>query len=86
MPEICRFLGIVIKMFYGDHPPKHFHVEYNDYKAFISLDSLEIVEGKLPPTVLRLVKKWAKLHKRELLDNWERAIAREKLKKIEPLE
>jgi len=86
MPEICRFLGIVIKMFYGDHPPKHFHAEYNDYKALISLENLEIIEGQLPPNAYKLIKRWAKLHRQELLENWARAVVREELNKIEPLE
>lgn len=57
MPEICRFYGILIKMFYADHPPKHFHVEYSEYKAMISIDSLEIIEGKLPLQAYNLVKR-----------------------------
>jgi len=60
MPEISRFLGIVIAMFYNDHAPPHFHVKYNDFRASISLDSLEILEGSLPKRVQALVVEWAR--------------------------
>lgn len=49
MPEISRFYGIVIKMFYDDHPPPHFHAEYGSYKAEVSIDSLSVTKGRLTP-------------------------------------
>ena len=49
MPEICRFLGIIIAMNYGDHPPPHFHARYGDFKAMIGIAALQLVEGRLPP-------------------------------------
>lgn len=55
MPIICRFLGIIIKMFYNEHAPPHFHVEYNEYKASIEIQTMGISEGKLPPKVASLV-------------------------------
>lgn len=67
MPEICRFLGIIITMYYNDHPPPHFHVRYNQQKAIIEIESLTILEGKLTPRVLDLVIEWATIHKSELL-------------------
>jgi hypothetical protein len=66
MPVICRFLGIVITMYYHDHAPPHFHVRYGDLKARIALDSLGLVEGKLPPRVLGLVTEWGSLHSRRI--------------------
>lgn len=66
MPEISRFLGIIIKMFYADHPPKHFHAEYNHYNALISIDDLKIIEGSLPPRVHKLILEWARQQKRTL--------------------
>ena len=49
MPELCRFYGIVIRMYFGDHPPPHFHAEYGSEKAAISIDDLSIIKGSLPP-------------------------------------
>lgn len=86
MPEITRFLGIIITMYYNDHPPPHFHVRYNEQKAIIDLNSLSILQGKLSPRVLGLVVEWARLHQAELRENWERAKNQQPINKIEPLE
>ena len=86
MPEVSRFLGIVIKLFYEDHNPPHFHAEYGESMALIDIRTLTVFSGRLPPRVLGLVIEWATLHQRELLDDWERARAREVLQKIAPLE
>ncbi|BCL37248.1 DUF4160 domain-containing protein [Nostoc sp. MS1] len=86
MPEICRFLGIIITMYYNDHPPPHFHVRYNQQKAIIEIESLTILEGQLTPRVRDLVIEWATLHKSELLENWQFARQNDPLTKIEPLE
>ena len=48
MPEVTRFYGIVIKIFFGDHPPPHFHAVYGESNALVSIESLEIIEGDLP--------------------------------------
>jgi hypothetical protein len=85
MPEICRFLGIVITMFYNDHGPPHFHASYGDYAVTISIRE-ESVTGTLPKRALRLVLEWCQLHKEELLKNWELARQRKPLEPIEPLE
>ncbi len=84
MPEISRFYGIVIKMFYDDHNPPHFHVEYNEYKAIITIED-GIVEGKLPRRALNLVYEWLDLHKSELQGNWNRIENGETLVRISPL-
>ncbi len=86
MPEICRFLGIVIKMFFNDHNPPHFHAEYGDDIAQIDIRALSVIGGKLPPRVLGLVIEWATLHQQELLQDWELAQAQQTLHKIAPLE
>ena len=86
MPEISRFLGIIITMYYADHPPAHFHVRYNQQKALIDIENLSVLEGKLTPRVLGLVIEWAALHKKELLANWQRAKEQQPLEKIQPLE
>lgn len=64
MPEISRFLGIIIAMFYKEHNPPHFHVRYNEYKATISINDLALLEEKLPPKVLGLVIEWAAFTKK----------------------
>jgi hypothetical protein len=86
MPEISRFLGMIITMYYNDHPPPHFHVRYNKQKAIIDLNNLSILQGKLSPRVLGLVVEWATLHQAELIENWERAKNQQPINKIEPLE
>ena len=86
MPEICRFLGIVIKMFYDEHNPPHFHAEYGSDVALVDIRNLAIFSGNLPPRVTGLVIEWASLHREELLRDWERAQNHEALQNIAPLE
>ncbi|MFQ5592853.1 MAG: DUF4160 domain-containing protein [Anaerolineae bacterium] len=86
MPEISRFFGISIKMFFGDHPPPHFHAEYGEYKAVIDIHTLVAIGGYLPPRVLGMVIEWASLHRDELLDLWDRAADGQSLYKLPPLE
>jgi hypothetical protein len=86
MPEISRFLGIIITMYYNDHPPPHFHVRYNQQKAIIDIETLSILEGKISPRILGLVIEWAAIHKTELMQNWELARLQEPLEPITPLE
>ncbi len=87
MPELSRFYGIIIYMFVKDHPPPHFHVKYNEYKALIKITDGEIIEGKLPRHALRLVQDWTELHQDELMSNWiESSKDNPEIKKIKPLE
>jgi Domain of unknown function (DUF4160) len=86
MPEISRFFGIVVAMYYNDHPPPHFHVRYGRQKAIIELETLGILEGQLSRRAFGLVKEWAAMHQAELADDWDLARQREPLNKIEPLE
>ena len=86
MPEISRFFGIVIKMFYDDHNPPHFHAEYGEYLALIDIRTLSVFSGRLPPRVTGFVIEWATLHQQEPLADWDKARAREELQKIAPLE
>lgn len=85
MPELCRFLGIVIKMFFKDHSPPHFHAVYGDQEAVFSVDSLEMIEGELPPRVKGLVIEWASANHDQLRDNWELMTKHQKFKKMKPL-
>ena len=73
MPIISYFFGIVITMRHNDHPPAHFHAEYQGVEALVGIANGEILEGKLPRSAARIVKEWTAAHRRELLDNWERA-------------
>jgi hypothetical protein len=85
MPEISRFLGIKIFMFFNEHNPPHFHVEYNEYKASIDITTFGVLEGKLPSKVLGLVVEWAEDHQNELLENWNHIKETGEWHKIEPL-
>jgi hypothetical protein len=86
MPEISRFFGIIIKMFWDDHNPPHFHAEYDSDRAQIDIRTLSVFSGRLPPRVMGLVIEWATLHQQELFADWEWARARQELRKIVPLE
>jgi hypothetical protein len=85
MPEISRFYGIVIKMFFDDHPPPHFHAQYSGHQAVIGISTLAVISGRLPARALGLVAEWASLHQEELLLLWRKAKNLEPLHKIEPL-
>jgi hypothetical protein len=86
MPEISRFFGISIKMFYGDHAPPHFHARYGEHKVVIDIQTLVVIGGYLPPRALGMVIEWALQHQGELLDLWERAANCQPLYKVPPLE
>lgn len=86
MPEICRFFGIIITMYYADHQPPHFHVRYGEQKALIAIDTLTLFRGHLSPRVFGMVMEWAAAHQDELKENWELARQQAPLRRIEPLE
>ena len=85
MPEISRFLGIIIAMFYKDHAPPHFHAIYGEYEITVEIHS-GVINGRFPMRALGLVLEWLELHKDELLDNWQLLEEMKPLKKIAPLE
>jgi hypothetical protein len=86
MPEISRFYGIVIGMFYDEHRPPHFHVRYGEHEAVVRIGDLGLTEGRLPPRVLGLVIEWAAKHREELMKNWEAIEKGHPMSKIAPLE
>jgi len=86
MPEISRFFGIIVAMYYNEHNPPHFHVRYGDYKAEIDIRRLCVLAGKLPPRALGLVIEWATQHQDDLMEDWELARQDAELKAIAPLE
>ncbi|HHR85671.1 MAG TPA: DUF4160 domain-containing protein [Candidatus Acetothermia bacterium] len=85
MPEISRFFGILIKMFFDDHNPPHFHAFYGEDQVLVDIRSMSVFAGHFPPRALGLVIEWATLHRQELLENWQRAVNQEPLAKIDPL-
>ncbi|MDE3001395.1 MAG: DUF4160 domain-containing protein [Gemmatimonadota bacterium] len=85
MPEISRFLGIVIGMFHREHGPPHFHAAYGEYQITVDIRT-GAVTGQFPRRALSHVLEWYELHRRELMENWELAEQRLPLNKIPPLE
>ena len=86
MPEICRFFGIIIRMFFEDHEPSHIHVEYQGQKAVFDLKG-NIIKGELNSrTAIKLVREWIDLRYNELQEDWKLAKAGKVLKKISPLD
>jgi hypothetical protein len=85
MPELSRFYGIVIRMFWADHPPPHFHAIYGEHEAVIDILTSEIIAGSLPLGAHSLVGQWVAMHRQELLEVWQLARESKPLRKIEPL-
>ena len=85
MPEIARFYGIIITMYYDDHNPPHFHARYGDESVVVSIATLSILEGRMSPRALGLVIEWAAQHKEELIEDWDLAKKNQTPKKIDPL-
>jgi hypothetical protein len=85
MPEICRFYGIIVAMFFDDHNPPHFHARYGRNNVAIEINSLRVLEGQIPPRALGLVVEWASQHQAGLLRNWELAKNNKPVNKIAPL-
>ncbi|MDR0873315.1 MAG: DUF4160 domain-containing protein [Prevotellaceae bacterium] len=85
MPQVSQFFGIIIRMFYDEHNPPHFHAQYGEYNCCVDIQSLSVIEGYFPARALGLVVEWAILHKSELLENWKHIEQQQTLQKIEPL-
>lgn len=86
MPEICRFYGIIIQIFYRDHAPPHFHATYGEYKATFTIQEPRLLFGELPRRAEVLVLDWAVIHQEELTREWKLAEEEQPLFKIRPLE
>ena len=84
MPELSRFYGIIVTMFYNDHEPGHFHARYGEYSVRIGIDDLRVLNGQLPPRALSLTIEWASLHQDELRRAWQ-AVKDGRRVTIEPL-
>jgi hypothetical protein len=85
MPTICSFYGIAIRMYFDEHPRPHFHAYSGGEDAAISIETLEVIQGRLPRRALALVLEWASEHRAELRENWRVAEAHGNLRRIEPL-
>lgn len=85
MPEVCRFLGIIITFNYDDHNPPHFHARYGEYEGSFLIKELRMSEGNLPKKVKNLILEWADEYRIELMEDWDLARNELPLKKIEPL-
>ena len=85
MPEISRFYGIVVKMYFDDHLPPHFHAEYGSNEALLNIDTLAVIAGRLPPRAMGMAMEWALLHQGELREAWNRAKNLQPTGKIDPL-
>lgn len=85
MPTISTFYGIVIQMFFEDHPPPHFHAIYAEFEALVDIRTLEVTRGFLPHRGLALTREWARLHQDELMENWKLCRDRRVPLKIAPL-
>ena len=86
MPRISKYYGIAIYMYFQDHAPPHFHAIYGDDEAIFEIATAKTLEGELPKRAAKLVRTWARLHRRQLQQNWERAQAGEPLQQIDPLD
>jgi hypothetical protein len=86
VPEISRFFGIVIGMFYKDHNPPHFHAYYGEHEAAIGIGDGAVLWGGLPRRAIDHVQEWRELHLEELVEDWRRARAHQPLEPIDPLE
>jgi hypothetical protein len=83
MPEITRFYGIVIKIFFTrEHNPPHFHAVYGEFVGMFDIQTLEMLEGDMPIKAQALIKEWAGMNKTDIMNMWETKV----LKKLPPLE
>ncbi len=85
MPEISRFFGISIRMYYDDHTPPHFHAIYGESEAQIGIDPIGLLNGELPGRAFSMVVEWAALHQRDRLNNWLRLRNQQPPQKVPPL-
>lgn len=81
MPEITRLYGIIIKLFFGDHPPPPFHAVYGKYNALFNIETLEMIEGDLPQRAKKMVIEWASMYQNDLSEMWDN----QEFRKLPPL-
>lgn len=86
MPTISFFFGIVIRMYWRDHEPPHFHALYGSDVVLINIETLEVIQGTVPQRALSLIREWAALHKSDLMEDWNLCKQKKLPRKIAPLE
>lgn len=86
MPEVSRFFGISIRMYFDDHNPPHFHAIYAGSETEVGIDPLTVLRGRFPRRALGMVLEWAAIHQQELIDNWDRLRNDETPQRIDPLD
>jgi hypothetical protein len=85
MPTISEFYGIIIRMFFTDHNPPHFHAIYGEFELVVAISPIRIISGKVPNRVRSMVLEWAALHQEELLEDWNRCQKGGDIFRIDPL-
>ena len=85
MPEISRYFGIIIRMYFDDHPPPHFHAIYEKNEIQMAINPITILRGRLPRRAESMVIEWTALHQQALMDNWNRLRNDQLPQKIKPL-
>ena len=86
MPEISRFFGIIIRMYYDDHPPPHFHAIYGEQEMQVGIDPIVILNGHVPRRAISMVIEWAAVHQQELMHNWQSLETDRPVLRIDPLD
>jgi len=88
LPVISMFYGIIVSMYFMDnrrHKAAHIHVRYQDLEAVFSIPDGTVLEGRLPPSKMKLVAAWIEIHRDELMADWQLAVTGQHPFKIEPL-
>ncbi len=86
MPILAIFFGIIVRVFHGDHPPPHIHVQYGEYMAIVDIRSGKTLKGKLPGRVGKILREWLTLRRKEVLKGWREAQEYQTPSRIKPLE
>jgi hypothetical protein len=86
MPTLSLFYGILIRMYWQEHNPPHFHALYGSEEVLITIATLEVAKGSFPRRALALVLEWAALHRKELLEAWEQCTRNQTPQPIDPLD
>jgi hypothetical protein len=85
MPTISAFYGIIIRMYWADHAPPHFHALHGENEAIIDIRTLDVIRGALPAHALSLTVQWARMHHQALLEDWELCANKQAPNRIPPL-
>jgi len=83
MPEVARFHGIIVRMYYDDQHQPHFHAYFGEYTALFSIEPPALYEGAMPRRQQNIILGWAEVHQQELMENWQRARTQQPVLKIE---